>query len=118
MTSIGHNGGPALDQPRKVIRVVMPVHIQTIVKHAWGASYQAAKLSEKELVKAWAYSHAAQQMRNLTITPKGCIHRRHHHIIPQIADNDRVRIIDDEMERRGLFDLYELDIDIRRSTKP
>lgn len=116
MTSIGHNGGPALDQPRKVIRVLLPTSMQTIIKHAWGASYRLEKLSEKELLKAWAYSHACQDMRSWIRTPTGYVHRRHHHIIPQIADNDRVSAIDDEMERRGLFDLYELDIDIRRST--
>lgn len=112
-SNIGHNGGPSLNQPRKVISIIFPISINTMVKHAWGAAQIAQNLSDKELVKAWAYSHAAKVMQSQGISPKSYNHRRHHHIMPQIADNRRVDLIDEEMETRGLLVLYEIDFSIR-----
>ncbi|MTJ93902.1 MAG: hypothetical protein F8N36_13745 [Desulfovibrio sp.] len=110
--AIGHNGGPPLDppQPRKVIEINKVPSINTLLNHAWGACYRLDKLDDNALVKAWSYSHVANWMQRFSVTPKGYVERRHHHIRPQIADLDRIALIDAEMARRGLMDRYELDI--------
>lgn len=114
MSNIGHNGGPPLDCGRKILSIWLPISIGTLINHAWGAAERAKQLSDKELVKAWGYSHAAKVMQSSGITPKGYIHRRHHHIRPQIADDRRITILNEEMDRRGLLDFHEVDISVRR----
>ncbi len=115
--TMGHNGGPALDEAppakRKTICFSQAPSVASLLKHAWGASCRVRDLDDKALVNAWAYSHAANYMQRWSIDPRGYKHRPHHHIRSQIADTDRISVIDAEMERRGLMALYELDIDLQ-----
>lgn len=116
-STVGHNCGPALDEgfpiKRKLISFTKPPSISSFLKHAWGACYRLDKLDDNALVKAWAYSHVANYMQRWSIAPAGYSHRAHHHIRPQIADTDRIALIDAEMERRGLMGKYELDIELQ-----
>lgn len=101
---------PDPEPKRKVINIDRVPHIDTIVKHAWGACHNAKKLSDSALVKAWTYSHTVEAMRRMNKEPRGYVSSRHHHICPQISDPGRIELINDEMSNRGLLSSYELSI--------
>lgn len=71
-SQIGHNGGPSLDARRKVVRISLPISVSSLTKHAWGAAQQAAKLNEKELVKAWSYRYGAVALWRCGVVVPAC----------------------------------------------
>jgi|TARA_A100001391_G_scaffold166615_2_gene126746 hypothetical protein len=95
---------------RIVLQVKRVPSMQTIQKHCWGASCRAGGLSDKDLVSAWKYAFALQAYWRLNRRPVDFHERAHYHMVIQILDERRLAIIEDEMQARGLMDMYELDI--------
>lgn len=93
-------------------------NIHSFLNHAWGFDDEnPERHTDTELVKAWQYSNIARYMWNFNIEPTGYIHRRHHHIRHQIADDKTLTNLERAMKSRGLDKLFGLDISIPLNRK-
>jgi len=70
-----------------------------------------AKLENKDLLKAWKYACAARYMQLRGIRPRG-ERWSQRHMLHQCADINNLAKIVIEVKRRGLLDIYSVDIDM------
>lgn len=98
----------------KWLNVTKAPSINTFLNHAWGVhpTLSGREYTDIEIVRAWQYSCVANYMQRMSIEPKGYVHRRHHHILPQIACPDRIAVLTEIMKSRGLDKRYGIDISI------
>lgn len=91
--------------------------IASILNHAWGFDTgKADKYTDMQIVRAWQYCCIANYLQRRTIEPKGYVHRRHHHIIPQMACPNRIERLTQIMKRKGLDKLHGIEIAFSRSS--
>ena len=95
---------------KKQFNFSKPLSLNSIQSNAWGK--QPENLSNDDLLKTYAYVEYANYAirRNLINAPTGKTH-----ILPQIGGQDNLNAFKKEIEKRGLNDSFEIDIDLSQT---
>lgn len=111
---------PKPTTPAKTITVKIPVTLQTIEHHLWGKKLDKVttlgKMSDKEFLAVWKYVLAGNAMIRKNLNPSD-LFNSNQHILPQVANNGIVTIVQKEFKRRGWEGKYTLFVEVKQSAK-